>query len=128
MPSPIRFCISILLAAVLAICTLGDVAASLYHRSGVSMDGCRSGSCCCKSDNGSVARCCEKERGAEICYSAAGCSAEFPSALQAPEKEAAVIQEILVAGSRMSQLGKTLPVDFSYGFEFIFDLFHPPQA
>ena len=128
MPSPIRFCTSILLVAVLALSTLGDAAVSLCHPSSASMHGCKSGTCCCKTNDGSVALCCTQKRGGGNCFSVAGCSRELPTAFQVAQKDDALTSFVFVLQNDVAPQRSTSLVKLSYSFEIPVDLFHPPQS
>ena len=128
MPSPIRYCTSILLVAVLALSTLGDAVVSLCLPYSNSMHGCKSGACCCTTNDGPVAACREQKEGKGICISVAGCTNDLPPSFQALQKDDAVINIVFVVQNNIPQDGKTSLVIVSYSFEIPVDLFHPPQS
>ena len=128
MPSPIRYCISILLIAVLALGALGDAAVSLCLPYSSSAYGCKIGTCCCKTNGDSVAGCCVQKRGEGNCISATGCSREVQPAFQVPLKDDALASFVFVLQNDKAQERNTSRVSISYNFEIPVDLFHPPQS
>ncbi len=128
MPSPIRFCTSILLVAVLALSMLGDAVVSIYLPYSTSMHGCKSGTCCCKTNGGFVAACCAQKGGEKNCFLVAGCSRELPPAFQVLQEDDALTGFLYVLQNDLAQLRNTSLVKISYSFELLVDLFHPPQS
>ncbi len=128
MPSPIRYCTSILFVAVLALSTPGDAVVSICLPSSALMHGCKSGTCCCKTNDGSVAACYGQKGGEGNCFSVAGCSRELPPAFHVPQKDDALTSFVFVLQNDIAPQRNTSVVKISCSFEILVDLFHPPQS